>query len=136
MRGEYTHVIDSKGRLFIPAKFREELGYTFVVTKGLGKCLSVYPMEEWAEFEKTINSLPTKKARQLQLFFVAASQDCELDAQGRVLIPQKLREYAGLEKSIVIAGMTNHIEIWDEDEWNAMNLTPDAIAGIMEEAGI
>lgn len=136
MRGEYTHVMDAKGRLFIPAKFREELGYTFVVTKGLSKCLSVYPMEEWVKFEGKINSLPTKQARQLQLFFIAAAQDCELDGQGRVLVPQKLRDYAGLSKNIVVAGMTNHIEIWDEDEWNDVNLTPDAIADIMEEAGI
>ena len=136
MRGEYTHVIDAKGRLFIPAKFREELGYTFVVTKGLSKCLSVYPMEEWVKFEGKINSLPTMQARQLQLFFIAAAQDCELDGQGRVLVPQKLRDYAGLSKNIVVAGMTNHIEIWDEDEWNDVNLTPDAIADIMEEAGI
>lgn len=136
MRGEYSHVIDAKGRLFIPAKFREELGYTFVITKGLSHCLSVYPMEEWEQFEQKINALPTKQARSLQLFFIASAQDCELDAQGRVLIPQKLRDYAGLSKNTVIAGMTDHIEIWDENEWNAMDLTPESIAGIMEQAGI
>lgn len=136
MRGEYSHVIDAKGRLFIPAKFREELGYTFVITKGLSHCLSVYPMEEWERFEQKINALPTKQARSLQLFFIASAQDCELDAQGRVLVPQKLRDYAGLSKNTVIAGMTDHIEIWDENEWNAMDLTPESIAGIMEQAGI
>ncbi len=136
MRGEYAHVIDDKGRLFIPAKFRAELGCSFVVTKGLGKCLSVYPMSEWDAFEKKISALPTKQARQLQLFFIAPAQDAELDGQGRVLVPQKLREYAGLSKNLVIAGMINHIEIWDEFEWNAMNLTPDNIADVMDEAGI
>lgn len=136
MRGEYTHVIDAKGRLFIPAKFREELGYSFVITKGLSRCLSIYPMSEWERFEAKINALPTKQARSLQLFFIASAQDCELDAQGRVLVPQKLREYAGLDKNAVVAGMTDHIEVWDESEWNAMELTPENIAGIMEEAGI
>ena len=136
MRGEYTHVIDAKGRLFIPAKFRDELGYSFVITKGLSRCLSIYPMQEWERFEAKINSLPTRQARSLQLFFIASSQDCELDGQGRVLIPQKLREYAGLDKNTVVAGMTDHIEVWDESEWNAMELTPESIAGIMEEAGI
>ena len=136
MRGEYTHVIDAKGRLFIPAKFRDELGYSFVITKGLSRCLSIYPMQEWERFEAKINALPTRQARNLQLFFIASSQDCELDGQGRVLIPQKLREYAGLDKNTVVAGMTDHIEVWDESEWNAMELTPESIAGIMEEAGI
>ncbi len=136
MRGEYTHVIDAKGRLFIPAKFRDELGYSFVITKGLSRCLSIYPMQEWERFEAKINALPTRQARSLQLFFIASSQDCELDGQGRVLIPQKLREYAGLDKNTVVAGMTDHIEVWDESEWNAMELTPESIAGIMEEAGI
>ena len=136
MRGEYTHVIDAKGRLFIPAKFRDELGYSFVITKGLSRCLSIYPMQEWERFEAKINALPTRQARSLQLFFIASSQDCELDGQGRVLIPQKLREYAGLDKNTVVAGMTDHIEVWDEIEWNAMELTPESIAGIMEEAGI
>ena len=136
MRGEYTHVIDAKGRLFIPAKFRDELGYSFVITKGLSRCLSIYPMQEWERFEAKINALPTRQARSVQLFFIASSQDCELDGQGRVLIPQKLREYAGLDKNTVVAGMTDHIEVWDESEWNAMELTPESIAGIMEEAGI
>ena len=136
MRGEYAHVIDDKGRLFIPSKFRAELGCSFVITKGLGKCLSVYPMSEWDAFEKKISALPTKQARQLQLFFIAPAQDVELDGQGRVLVPQKLREYAGLSKNLVIAGMINHIEIWDEFEWDAMNLTPENIAEVMDEAGI
>lgn len=136
MRGEFSHVIDAKGRLFIPAKFREELGYTFVITKGIDKCLYVYPLGEWDIFEAKINALPSKQARPLQLFFVAGSQDCELDGQGRVLVPQKLREYAKLDKNAVVVGMTNHIEIWDEGEWNARELAPESIADIMELSGI
>ncbi len=136
MRGEYTHSIDAKGRLFIPAKFRDELGFSFVVTKGLGDCLAVYPMQEWQAFEEKINSLPTKKARQLQTFFVASAQDCEIDGQGRVLISQKLREYAGLSKNAVVVGMTKYMEIWDEDKWNDTSLTADQVIDIMEECGI
>jgi MraZ protein len=93
-------------------------------------------MDEWERFEEKIDSLPTKQARQLQLFFIASAHDCEIDAQGRVLVPQKLREYAGLSKNVIVAGMTNYIEIWDEDEWNKLNLTPDSIADIMEAASI
>lgn len=136
VRGEYAHVIDEKGRLFIPSKFRTELGCSFVLTKGLGKCLAAYPLSEWNLFEEKIKSLPTRKSRELQLFFVAPSQDMELDGQGRVLVPQKLREYASLSKNLVIVGMIDHIEIWDETEWNAQNLTPDYIADVMDEAGI
>ncbi len=136
MRGEFAHVIDDKGRFFIPAKLRTELGVSFVLTKGLGKCLAAYPLSEWALFEEKIKSLPTRKSRELQLFFVAPSQDIELDGQGRMHIPQKLREYAGLSKNLIVVGMIDHIEIWDEDEWNGMNLTPDHIADVMDEAGI
>lgn len=136
MRGEYAHVIDEKGRLFIPSKFRTELGCSFVLTKGLGKCLAAYPLNEWAAFEEKIKALPTRKSRELQLFFVAPSQDMELDGQGRILVPQKLRTYAGLHKSLVIVGMIDHLEIWSEEEWEAQNLTSDYIMDVMDEAGI
>ena len=136
MKGEYAHIIDAKGRLFIPAKFREELGFSFVLTKGLENTLSIYPNDEWDKFTAKINSLPTKQSRTLQRFFVASAQDCTPDAQGRILIPLVLREYAGLSKNAVVIGMTDHIEIWDESRWNALDLTPESIADIMEEAGI
>ena len=134
--GEYKYNVDAKGRLFIPSKFRTELGCSFVLTKGLGKCLAAYPLSEWALFEQKIKALPTRKSRELQLFFVAPSQDMELDGQGRILVPSKLREYAGLSKNLVTVGMIDHVEIWSEDEWNAQNLTPDYIADVMDEAGI
>lgn len=136
MRGEYTHVVDEKGRLFIPAKFREQLGTTFVITRGVGSYLSVYPLDEWQAFEEKIKSLKSKQALELQRYFIAPAQDTVPDGQGRVLISQKLRNHAGLSKNIVIAGMTDHLEIWDEDTWNAMSLTPESIEAIMEEAGI
>lgn len=136
MKGEYLHTIDAKGRLFIPAKFREELGFSFVLTKGLENTLTIYTNSEWDKFADKISSLPTKQARTLQRFFVASAQDSTPDAQGRILIPQVLRDYAGLTKNVVIIGMSDHIEIWDEARWNALDLAPESIENIMEEAGI
>ncbi len=136
MKGEYSHVIDAKGRLFIPAKFREELGFSFVLTKGLENTLTIYPNSEWDKFAEKISSLPSKQARTLQRFFVASAQDSSPDAQGRILIPQVLREYAGITKNVVIIGMTDHIEIWDEARWLALDLTSESIENIMDEAGI
>ncbi len=136
MRGEYSHAIDGKGRLFIPAKFREKLGTTFIVTRGVGQYLSVYPMDEWEAFEAKIKALKSKQALELQRYFVAPAQDSAPDGQGRVLVSQKLRAHAKLDKSVVVAGMGDHLEIWDEDTWNAMSLTPESIESIMEEAGI
>ena len=98
--GEYNHTIDTKGRLIVPSKFREALGDEFVVTKGLDGCLFVYPMEEWTAFTDKLKDLPlTKKdARQFSRFFLAGAASCEVDKQGRILIPSVLREFAGLEK--------------------------------------
>ena len=136
MRGEYTHAVDEKGRLFIPAKFREELGTSFIITRGVGSYLSVYPLAEWQAFEEKIKSLKSKQTLELQRYFIAPAQDTVPDGQGRVLISQKLRAHAGLSKSVVIAGMTDHLEIWDEGVWNAMSPTPESIEALMEEAGI
>ena len=100
--GEYNHTIDAKGRLIIPSKFRELLGEEFVLTKGLDGCLSIYPMDEWNAFEEKLRALPltNKNARTFTRFFVAGATNCELDKQGRILVPQTLREFAGLEKEI------------------------------------
>ena len=136
MKGEYTHSIDAKGRLFIPAKFREELGFSFVLTKGLENTLTIYPNSEWDKFAEKISSLPSKQSRTLQRFFVASAQDSSPDSQGRILIPQVLREYAGLSKNVKVLGMTDHIEIWDEARWNALDLTSENVEDIMDEAGI
>ena len=100
--GEYNHTIDAKGRLIIPSKFRELLGEEFVLTKGLDGCLSIYPMDEWNAFEEKLRALPltNKNARTFTRFFVAGATNCELDKQGRILVPQTLREFAGLEKTL------------------------------------
>ena len=104
--GEYNHIIDAKGRLIIPARFRELLGEEFILTKGLDGCLSIYPMDAWEAFETKLRALPltNKNARTFTRFFVAGATNCELDRQGRILVPQTLREFAGLEKEVVLTG--------------------------------
>lgn len=119
--GEYNHSIDAKGRLIIPVKFRQELGKQFVVTKGLDGCLFVYPRSEWENIENKLSEIPltTKDARKFLRFFFAAAAVCEMDRQGRILIPVALRNYAGLEKDAVLAGVFNRIEIWSKERWTA-----------------
>ena len=115
--GEYNHTVDTKGRLIIPSKFREQLGEEFIVTKGLDGCLFVFPQDEWQAFEEKLRTLPLtqKGARQFTRFFVAGATPCELDKQGRILLPATLREFAGLDKDVVLAGMLNRIEIWSKE---------------------
>ena len=138
--GEYSHTIDAKGRLIIPSKFREQLGEEFVLTKGLDGCHSIYPNDEWAAFEEKLRALPltNKNARTFSRFFVAGATSCELDKQGRILVPATLREFAGLEKDVVLTGNINRIEIWSKEKWNENSNYDDmdAIAESMEEMGI
>ncbi len=119
--GEYQHNIDIKGRLIVPAKFRELLGEQFVITRGLDKCLFAYPHSEWSKLEEKLQSLPlTKKdARSFTRFFFSGASECELDKQGRINIPQTLLSYADLEKKSVIIGVSNRVEIWSKPEWEA-----------------
>ena len=135
--GEYQHSIDSKGRINFPAKLREELGAQFVITKGLDNCLFVYRMEEWRTLEEKTRSLPTSRARQIQRFLFAGAALAEPDKQGRVLIPQKLREYAGLGEDVTVVGVSTRAEIWDTARWNALNgeLTSESVAEAMDELG-
>ena len=117
LMGEYNHTIDAKGRLIVPAKFREVLGDEFVVTKGLDNCLFVYPNDEWQKFEEKLQTLPltNKNARQFTRFFLAGAASVEVDKQGRILLPSVLREFAGLEKDVVLVGVASRIEIWSKD---------------------
>ncbi|MFT8871450.1 MAG: division/cell wall cluster transcriptional repressor MraZ [Sporolactobacillus sp.] len=117
--GEYHHSIDSKGRLILPAKFREGLGEMFVITRGLDHCLFVYPADEWKRLEAKLKSLPfTKKdARAFTRFFFSGASECELDKQGRVSISGPLRQYASLQKDCAVIGVSTRIEIWDEQLW-------------------
>ncbi|MFZ5647240.1 MAG: division/cell wall cluster transcriptional repressor MraZ [Bacillota bacterium] len=117
--GEYQHTIDPKGRLFIPARFREGLGEKFILTKGLDGCLFVYPPKEWTAIEQKMRSLPFTKAdaRAFVRFFFSGATECEVDKQGRILIPSSLREYAGLEKETMIIGISTRVEIWSKQRW-------------------
>jgi len=117
--GEYEHTLDAKGRLIIPAKFREELGERFVITKGLDNCLFLYPMNEWEQIEQKLRSLPFTRsdARAFARFFFSGACECEVDRQGRVLLPVNLRRYAELDKEVVIIGVLTRVEIWNKEAW-------------------
>lgn len=121
--GEYLHTVDNKGRLIFPVKFREALGERFIATKGLDDCLFVYTIEEWAILESKLKQLPLAKseARAFVRFFFAGAAELERDKQGRVLLPPNLREYARLDKDVVVIGVSNRIEIWDRQIWADYN---------------
>ena len=138
--GEYNHTIDTKGRLIIPAKFREQLGKEFVITKGMYGCLFAYPFEAWREFEGKLKALPTtvdKNARRFSRYFMAGATTVEIDKQGRILVPAVLREFAGLSKEVVLAGVLDRVEIWDRTKWheNSEYDDLDDIAEHMTEFG-
>ena len=138
--GEYEHSLDAKGRIIMPAKFREDIGEKFIVTKGLDGWLFAFSLEEWKIFEQKLRALPisNKDARAFSRFFFAGAIDCELDKQGRFLISSNLREFAGFEKDAVIVGMDSRIEIWAKEKWENTdnNISADEIAAKMEMLGI
>ncbi len=140
--GEYQHSLDNKGRVIIPSKLREDLGESFIITKGLDNCLFVYPKSEWKILEEKLKTLPmtNRDARAFVRFFFAGATECTFDKQGRVLIPANLREHSKLEKDAVIIGVSTRIEIWSKKEWDAYNsddsLSYDNIAEKMAELGI
>jgi len=118
--GEYHHSIDEKGRLIIPSKFRNELGETFIVTRGIEKCLFVYSISEWDKIVTKLKSLPFTKqdARNFTRFFLSGATILEFDKQGRINISNPLATYANLEKECVIVGVNDRLEIWSLDSWN------------------
>ena len=137
MTGQYQHSIDTKGRLFIPAKLREELGETFYVTIGMDRCLSVYSDESWAKFTAKFEELPYTKTKSMRALFANAAK-CEPDGQGRILIPAKLRQYAALERDVIITGASKCVELWNPERWapiEADGLNPENLAAAMEELG-
>ena len=138
--GQYNHSVDAKGRLIVPVKFREQLGEDFVVTKGLDGCLFVYPNEEWISIESHFREMPltTKDARKFSRFFFAGAAQCEVDKQGRILIPAVLREFAQLKKDVVLVGVLNRIEIWSIARWEDENTYDDMdeIAEHMAQLGL
>ncbi len=140
--GEYQHTLDTKGRIIIPSKFREELGEEFFMTKGLDNCIFVYPKEEWIILEEKLKTLPltNSDARAFIRFFFSGASEGSLDKQGRVLIPANLREHSKLDKEAVVIGVSTRMEIWSKEEWDAYNnddnLSYDSIAEKMAELGI
>ena len=137
MTGTYEHSIDAKGRLFIPAKLREELGVTFYLAMGVDECLAIYPQETWNRFTEKFASLPMSQSAAMRPLFANASK-CELDSQGRIVIPQKLRKYAGLEKDAVIIGVNDRAEIWSAETWNAREeeeMTPEKMKACLAAQG-
>jgi len=140
--GQYEHTIDAKGRVIIPAKFRGELGDRFVLTKGLDNCLFVYSLEEWKNIEAKLKTLPlTKKdARAFTRFFLAGAVECEIDKQGRILIPANLREHAKIEKDVIFIGVSTRVEIWSKEVWeeysNNTDVSFEEIAEHLDELNI
>ena len=140
--GEYEHSVDAKGRVIMPAKLREDIGEKFIVTKGLDGCLFAYSQNEWANFEEKLKTLPltNKNARDFVRFFLSGAVECEIDKQGRFLIPSNLRQYATLDKEIVIIGVGTRIEIWNRATWGNYssdeNISADEIAENMTMLGI
>jgi MraZ protein len=137
--GEYNHTIDPKGRIIIPAKFRDILGEQFVITKGLDGCLFVYDEQEWKAFEEKLKTLPitNKEARAFVRFFLAGAADVESDKQGRILIPGVLRDHAKLIKDVVLVGVGSRVEIWSKECWDntAQFDDVDEIAEHMQNLG-
>ena len=135
MTGEFPHNLDAKGRLFIPARLREELGDVFYVTLSMDRCLSAYNGETWRDISDKVKAMPRSTQRKMRPFFSHAAK-CELDKQGRVLLPQSLRDFAGLDKNVTVVGCNDHAEFWDSDAWAAVDAaetTPENIAAVMEE---
>ncbi len=142
--GEYTHSIDAKGRIILPADFRQELGVTFIITKGFDKCLFLYGQQAWEELAAKLRSLPISKpeARAVNRFFFSGARTLECDKQGRFLIPANLRNHAeiALKQDVILTGVDNRIEVWSKDNWNIYNgeVEPDVttIAASLAELGI
>jgi MraZ protein len=133
--GEFQHTVDQKGRLAIPAKFREELADGAVVTRGLDKCLVIYPRSEWASLAERVSRLPQTQpnVRTLSRLLFSGAVDLSLDSQGRTILPQYLRKYAGIAANVAVIGLYQRIEVWGLDEWNAVKATTEAAGGSLAE---
>ncbi len=140
--GEYTHRIDPKKRLAIPARFRKELGEKAVITKGLDQCLVLYPLTEWEKVAEELSKLPTGKSenRNFVRDFFSKATDVELDALGRILIPEYLKNLADLKEKVVIVGIYKRLEIWNEEKWNdyktRVEKQTDVLAEKLGELGV
>jgi MraZ protein len=140
--GEYSYIIDHKKRLSIPSKFRKSLGKKAIITRGLDNCLVVYSINEWQKVTKKLESLPSSKidARGFSRIILSGAVDVNLDKLGRILIPDYLKKYAGLKKEVMVIGLSNKIEVWDEKNWKDYRQKTEKEIGDMasrlEELGI
>lgn len=136
MTGTYEHTIDAKGRLFIPAKLREELGESFHLAFGVDTCLAIYPQKTWDKFTEKFASLPMSQSKLMRPLFANAVK-CEPDSQGRIVVPTKLRSFAKLEKEAVIVGVHDRAEIWSAPIWfeSEDEITPEKMSECMEVLG-
>ena len=137
--GEYRHVIDAKNRLFIPAKLREDLGESFYVTRKITEhCLAIYAEEEWQNFSSKLNSLPDSKVGRIKQFIFSKTAQLSPDSHGRILLPANLVEYAKLEKNVVVAGVGDHIQIWNEADWDIKEQEIDLVEmeSLLSELGL
>lgn len=138
MTGKFEHNIDAKGRVIVPASLRDELGEVCYVTLSIDPCLSVYSQKDWDAFRAKVDSLPAAESRRMRVVFANTAR-CELDVQGRILVPQKLREFVGIDKKVTIVGFSNHAEIWDSEtyaEAEAEELKLENIADVWKELRI
>lgn len=135
--GTYPRTLDPKNRMIIPPALREELGDTFYLIMGADECLAMYPLGSWKKFTDKFASLPTSKSKAMRALFANAVK-CVPDSQGRVMIPQRLKDYAGLDKDVVIIGVKDRAEIWSADLWNQSDtdMTPAKMGSLMEELGL
>lgn len=133
--GEYIHTIDHKRRLAIPSKFRRTLGKRAIITRGLDNCLVIYPLEEWSKMASKLENLPAGQtnARDFNRVILSGASDVELDKLGRILIPDHLKDYATLKKSVAVLGLSNKIELWDEIRWQAYKRKMEKTAGEMAQ---
>lgn len=142
LMGKYQNSIDDKGRMIVPAKYRDELGKKCILTVSIDKCLNIYPMQQWESFMEKLSKLPTSdpNARAFVRHFYANAVECEIDKQGRISITPELRHYAELEKELITVGLLDKIEIWSKNAWEenskSSGITPQEIALKMEQYGI
>lgn len=137
LSGGYQHSLDTKGRVFFPTRLKEQMGEALILCRGVEKCLMVFSPSGWAQFESGIRTLPFSRARDMQRFFFSTAAECSVDRQGRLLIPQNLRDYAGLSANAMITGVQTRAEIWDVAEWDKYNesLLPADIIAQMDDIG-
>ncbi|NLP26945.1 MAG: division/cell wall cluster transcriptional repressor MraZ [Clostridiales bacterium] len=135
--GTYYHNIDVKGRMNFPTKLREVLGDSFFITKGLDNCLTVYSKESWEVLMKKVSELPISKGRNVSRFLCSGATEVVSDKQGRILIPQPLRDFAGFDKDVVVIGAFDRAEIWDRENWDRQNseFAQESLESVMDDLG-